>query len=204
MAHVTAKPIDQLGIMAAMKRTLGLNLRERRESLHLTQEDVQNRLNIKQTYISRWERNRAKPSYPRLMQLARVLETTVDALLLGLDQEYDDAKARIDLARHVADVASTSYHDDTSSLPAHGGPPHETPVGVAPSRLPNRPPLSTSAGAKDSIQRLTVLAGEILDIADKLRARNTGEQAPTPSDSAAGPHRVRRVAGRPPLRKRRA
>lgn len=62
-------------------------LKQRRELLGLTQEELGARLSKDQKAVWRWETGRATPNVDTLLELARVLDTTAD-YLVGLTDTY--------------------------------------------------------------------------------------------------------------------
>ncbi|MBR3840090.1 MAG: helix-turn-helix transcriptional regulator [Erysipelotrichales bacterium] len=71
-----------------------------RKKKHLTQVQLAERLNITAQAVSKWERGECLPDTAILLDLANVLETTVDNLLNGgrIIMEYTD---RIDVAEII-------------------------------------------------------------------------------------------------------
>lgn len=71
-----------------------------RKKKHLTQTQLAERLNITSQAVSKWERGECLPDTAILLDLANVLETTVDNLLNGgrIIMEYND---RIDVAEVI-------------------------------------------------------------------------------------------------------
>jgi transcriptional regulator with XRE-family HTH domain len=72
----------------------------------ITQAELARRVNVRQSYISDIEHNRASPSAQVISSIADVLDTSVDFLLLRSedplppnDEEEDDERAATDLAR---------------------------------------------------------------------------------------------------------
>lgn len=61
----------------------GAQIAALRKSLGLTQNELGERLNVSFQAVSKWERGEALPDVGLLLDLARVLRTTVDSLLTG-------------------------------------------------------------------------------------------------------------------------
>ena len=61
-------------------------LRELRKSMHLTQEDIANALNIHRTTYTKYETGKANPDQKCLLQMAELFHVSVDHLL-GRDPE---------------------------------------------------------------------------------------------------------------------
>lgn len=59
----------------------GINIRRLREAKGLTQQDLAERLFVTVQAVSQWENDRTQPDSDRILQLAKVLGTTADALL---------------------------------------------------------------------------------------------------------------------------
>jgi len=64
---------------------LGLRLRERREALKLTQQDLASALGLTPQHISAIEQDKRVPSLPCLAKLAQELGVTIDYLVAGKD-----------------------------------------------------------------------------------------------------------------------
>lgn len=58
-----------------------MQLREKRTSLNLSQEEIANKLNITRSAVAMWETGAAKPRADKLQALAKLLNCTVDQLL---------------------------------------------------------------------------------------------------------------------------
>ncbi|MDE5584620.1 MAG: helix-turn-helix domain-containing protein [Ruminococcus sp.] len=67
--------------------TLGQKVRCRRKELGYTQEELAQRMQTSQPYISRLEKDDFKPSTPMIINIATALNISIDYLLL------DDRKA---------------------------------------------------------------------------------------------------------------
>lgn len=84
----------------AGKRVLWL-----RQRMGITQAELARRVNVRQSYISDIEHNRASPSAQVISSIADVLDTSVDFLLLRSEDplfpsdEEEDERAATDLAR---------------------------------------------------------------------------------------------------------
>jgi transcriptional regulator with XRE-family HTH domain len=70
---------------------LGDSIRRRRVALNLTQEDLAARLGWTQVRVSRLERTRLDVGIGRLREVARALETSVDALLSDAETNGSNA-----------------------------------------------------------------------------------------------------------------
>ena len=60
-----------------------LHLRAARERLGLRQAELAAELGVSQATVSHWETGRSEPSLGRLLELAEVLETSLDALVVA-------------------------------------------------------------------------------------------------------------------------
>lgn len=63
--------------------TIAQRIRDRREALGITQDDLAAKTKISQATISEYERGKSKPSGERAFRLARALRVTADWLVLG-------------------------------------------------------------------------------------------------------------------------
>jgi transcriptional regulator with XRE-family HTH domain len=64
--------------------SFGLNVRKRRESLHLTQLEAAERADLDPTYISGIERGVRNPSLLSIARVAKALDLTVSELCAGV------------------------------------------------------------------------------------------------------------------------
>ena len=58
-----------------------MDIRNRRLSKNLTQQDIAEALNVSRTTVTMWETGETSPRVDKLPKLARILECTVDELL---------------------------------------------------------------------------------------------------------------------------
>lgn len=63
--------------------TIGLKIRNRRKALNITQETIANILDVNASHISNIECGRAHPSLTALVQIANILQCSVDCFLDG-------------------------------------------------------------------------------------------------------------------------
>lgn len=64
-------------------KVIGLKIKERRQSMGFTQEFISNQLDVNQSHISNIECGRANPSLFSLIQIANVLECSIDYFISG-------------------------------------------------------------------------------------------------------------------------
>ena len=64
----------------AFYKHLGLNIKKRRKELHLTQQELADRLGLSLNFIGKIEAAFSKPSLDTLIDIAEKLETTVSEL----------------------------------------------------------------------------------------------------------------------------
>ncbi|MGN0151615.1 MAG: helix-turn-helix domain-containing protein [Wujia sp.] len=64
-------------------KTIGLKIKERRQSIGITQEHIANLLNVNPSHISNIECGRANPSLTALVKIANILECSVDYFISG-------------------------------------------------------------------------------------------------------------------------
>lgn len=79
-------------------KAIGMKIRNRRQSLGITQEAVANGLDVNPSHISNIECGRANPSLTALVKIANLLQCSVDCFI---DGEYtytanDNSKASLD------------------------------------------------------------------------------------------------------------
>ena len=70
-----------------MKLHLGENIRENRRRMGLTQEQLADRLGVSFHSVSRWENGTTYPDMEKLPEIARLFDTTTDALLGFVEKE---------------------------------------------------------------------------------------------------------------------
>ena len=70
-----------------MKETFGQRFQRLRKNKDLTQEDIANKLNISPQAVSKWENDITYPDITYLVELATILEVTVDYLLGKKNEE---------------------------------------------------------------------------------------------------------------------
>lgn len=63
--------------------SFGDNLREIRKQKNISQEDLASQLNVSRQAISKWEQNSGYPEMEKLIQLAGILDISLDYLVLG-------------------------------------------------------------------------------------------------------------------------
>lgn len=63
--------------------TIGLKIKSRRKALNITQETIANILDVNASHISNIECGRAHPSLTALVQIANILQCSVDCFLDG-------------------------------------------------------------------------------------------------------------------------
>lgn len=74
-------------------KTIGSKIRQRRQSLNITQEFVANKLDINPSHISNIECGRANPSLTALVHIGNILHCSVDTFL---SEEYSFTFDHID------------------------------------------------------------------------------------------------------------
>lgn len=68
------------------------NIRERRLSLGMTQEQLANHINTTKMAVSKYESNLAKPQPEMFVLIARALGTTCEELVNGKENDYGRAE----------------------------------------------------------------------------------------------------------------
>lgn len=71
--------------------TFGANVQRLRKQRDMSQVELAEKLNVKQTDISRWERG-AVPSLDTIIRVGMTLHASVDDLLCGIDPTYDGSR----------------------------------------------------------------------------------------------------------------
>ncbi len=71
-------------------KVIGQKIKERRQSLNITQEAIANRLDVNPSHISNIECGRANPSLTALVKIANILECSVDYFISGEYTFYRD------------------------------------------------------------------------------------------------------------------
>ena len=78
---------------------LGSAIKQRRKQLNLTQEKLSELLDVSTHYVYELERGTKTPSLPVLIDIAELLNTSIDSLLIGdapvNDNNYDELDALI-------------------------------------------------------------------------------------------------------------
>ena len=64
-------------------KAIGLNIKERRQQLGITQEHIANVLEVNPSHISNIECGRTNPSLTALVKIANILECSVDYFISG-------------------------------------------------------------------------------------------------------------------------
>ena len=64
-------------------KTIGLKIKERRQELGITQEQIANSLDVNPSHVSNIECGSANPSLTALVRIANVLECSVDYFISG-------------------------------------------------------------------------------------------------------------------------
>ena len=80
---------------------IGKFIMDKRKSLHLTQQQLADKLNVSFQAISKWENGTTYPNIEILKDLAIVLDVSVDEILAGKEKNTEDlsySKAGVDIA----------------------------------------------------------------------------------------------------------
>lgn len=78
--------------------SFGDNLREIRKQKNISQEDLANQLSVSRQAISKWEQNSGYPEMEKLIQLAGILDLSLDRLVLG-EKTIEDKDGRTSSGR---------------------------------------------------------------------------------------------------------
>lgn len=98
-------------------RSIGKNIKAAREAAGIkTQGELARKLGVPQPQLSDWENDRyGTPDVKTLLRIAAAVPCALDALLQGVDAEYD---ARIDLLGHGRTGQSGSHQPGGADVPA--------------------------------------------------------------------------------------
>jgi transcriptional regulator with XRE-family HTH domain len=99
--------VEELAMLCPV-RTLGQNIRELREGRGFkTQRAFALALKVEQSRLADWETNRYKSiEFANLVLMAKVLRTSIDVLIEGVDPEYDLIRQKSDLPFHIDQLHS--------------------------------------------------------------------------------------------------
>lgn len=86
------RPVDS---SEDQKRTVGKNIVAIRERLGLTQAQLADRLMVRQPSVWKLENSKGLPSAGTLMKLAKALPCAIEALVAGIDSDYDILRRRL-------------------------------------------------------------------------------------------------------------
>ncbi|WP_018930669.1 helix-turn-helix domain-containing protein [Gracilibacillus lacisalsi] len=89
---------------------IGDKLKNRRKLLNLTTQEVAKRVNISQSYISRFENNRAIPDIDMLSRILKALDTDLPTFFSTQKEELPD-----DLV-HLMETAKKLSHEERVKL----------------------------------------------------------------------------------------
>ena len=77
-------------------KTIGLKIKERRQSQGITQETIANILDVNPSHISNIECGRANPSLSALVKIANILHCSVDYFISG-EYTFHENDAKLDI-----------------------------------------------------------------------------------------------------------
>lgn len=104
-------------MLSAVQQTLGQNLKRFRGKA-MTQDELAEAAGVAQSDVSKWERDKAFPTIPTLIRIAKIWGCSVDDLLRGVDPAYDEIViGRRDLLGHN-DKGESVLHRGGSSVAA--------------------------------------------------------------------------------------
>ncbi|MGX7052171.1 helix-turn-helix transcriptional regulator [Leuconostoc palmae] len=86
-------------------------LKKLRLQHNLSQEDIASKLFVSRQAVSRWESGDATPDLTNLVKLSEILETSLDNLVLGLENQtsLDQESKKIDPTEFVFDPTKNEY-----------------------------------------------------------------------------------------------
>lgn len=121
---ISSSPDDERPLSATVYRripggyasavSLARNIKSLRRAANLTQGELGDRLGVEQSAVSKWETGKAEPDASMLPVIARQLDSRVDALLRGIDAQYDAN----DQPRHAGDQRSGSHQGGPGDVAA--------------------------------------------------------------------------------------
>lgn len=71
--------------------TLGERIKEYRTNNRMSQEDLAEKMNVSRQAITKWESDKGVPDIDNLIQLSRIMNITIDELVLGNNNEQTSA-----------------------------------------------------------------------------------------------------------------
>ena len=83
-------------------KTIGSKIRERRKSMGITQEQVADFLGINPSHVSNVENGRANPSLTALINIANILECSIDQFVYG-EYTFNRADTESALDKEIMD-----------------------------------------------------------------------------------------------------
>lgn len=96
----------EAGYVLGVVSRFGENLARIRKARRLKTKELAAQVRVKSPTVSQWEREPVMPETPTLLKLAKALRCSVDALLEGVDPEYEVVRGGRDLIRHAGDLQS--------------------------------------------------------------------------------------------------
>ena len=72
--------------------TIGTRITERRKELQMSQEDMADRIGVSRQAVSKWETDASAPDAFNLIELAKILDTSVEYIVTGNVEPQKEAK----------------------------------------------------------------------------------------------------------------
>lgn len=79
----------------------GKNIKIHRKSMHLTQKELAEKLNVQTITVRKWESGEHEPSIAKLHELSHILQATIEELIYGesySDDQGDDMIGELEIA----------------------------------------------------------------------------------------------------------
>jgi len=105
---------EDLNDATRISRRLGVRLRLMRKQLRWTQDELSERIGLTAEAYARIERGHSLPSFPTLLRVCRVLQTSPDVLLVDGQDEGDgaDVVTSNETSEHIAALVYDLRHMD--------------------------------------------------------------------------------------------
>jgi transcriptional regulator with XRE-family HTH domain len=90
--------------------SLGSSLKNAREEIGLTQEEVAKKLYVTRQTVSRWEQNKTLPNINVLVELSRIYQISLDELILETRQPIEEEKTTMKKMNYFALFGAIAFN----------------------------------------------------------------------------------------------